>query len=90
MTDQSWRSQANCLGTDPSLFFSDLMFDGGSQRAATDLYADARQVCAGCVVREECLEYGMSEVDFGMYGGLTPKERRNLITQRRRQSLLAS
>ena len=35
----------------------------------------AARLCAGCPVRRECLERGMA-IPFGVFGGLTPEERR--------------
>jgi WhiB family redox-sensing transcriptional regulator len=81
-----WQARASCAGSSPDLWFPDMMADGGTQRAASDLYEEARKVCAGCEVRYECLEWGMSDVDFGLYGGLSPKERRLLKAERLRQS----
>lgn len=37
----------------------------------------AKQLCAGCEVRVECLEAGMTE-EYGVWGGLSPKHRRKL------------
>lgn len=89
MEKPSWWANANCAGTDPALFFPELMADGGTQRQAGDLYLEAKQVCVGCQVREECLEWGMDEVHFGLFGGYSPKERRALKAQRLRQSSVA-
>lgn len=87
MEKPSWWANANCAGTDPRLFYPEFMEDGGSQRQATDLYTDARQVCAGCQVKVECLEWGMTEIHFGLFGGLTPKERRALKRERLQSSV---
>ena len=43
--DRAWQDQANCLGVDPDLFFPER---GASTR-------EAKEVCKGCVVRDECL-----------------------------------
>ena len=48
--DQSWQASANCLGVDPDLFFPER---GASTR-------EAKEVCRGCVVREDCLEYALA------------------------------
>ena len=44
--ERSWQLQANCMGVDPDLFFPER---GASTR-------EAKEVCRGCVVREDCLE----------------------------------
>ena len=64
----SWRSDAACLDADPETFF--LLGRGGS-------YSDARKVCSSCLVAADCLADGIDE-PFGMWGGMTPDERREL------------
>ena len=67
--ERSWQDQANCLGVDPDLFFPER---GASTR-------EAKEVCRGCVVREECLEYALSNGEkFGIWGGMSERERRRL------------
>jgi len=46
MEDRGWQSRANCMGVDPDLFFPER---GASTR-------EAKEVCRGCVAREDCLE----------------------------------
>ena len=64
---------ANCLGVDPDLFFPER---GASTK-------EAKEVCRGCVVREDCLEYALSHGEkFGIWGGMSERERRRLRRQR--------
>jgi WhiB family redox-sensing transcriptional regulator len=71
--DRTWQGQANCLGVDPDLFFPER---GASTR-------EAKGVCRGCVVREECLEYALVNGEkFGIWGGLSERERRRIRRQR--------
>ena len=43
----------------------------------------AREVCKVCPVREDCLEYALrTHSRYGMWGGLTPKERVGLYDNR--------
>jgi WhiB family redox-sensing transcriptional regulator len=71
----AWQRQANCMGVDPDLFFPER---GASTR-------EAKEVCRGCVVREECLEYALTNGEkFGIWGGLSERERRRI---RRRRAL---
>jgi WhiB family redox-sensing transcriptional regulator len=73
--ERSWQRQANCMGVDPDLFFPER---GASTR-------EAKEVCRGCVVREECLEYALANSEkFGIWGGLSERERRRI---RRARSL---
>lgn len=72
-TPGPWTRHANCRGVDPQLFFP--------ERGAS--LAEAKAVCADCKVRAECLEYGIDQ-HFGIWGGLSERERRQLRRQRRR------
>jgi hypothetical protein len=42
----------------------------------------ARQICAGCPVRQPCLDYALSHgISHGIWGGLTERDRRALRTR---------
>jgi WhiB family transcriptional regulator, redox-sensing transcriptional regulator len=72
--DESWRMDALCAETDPEAFFPE---KGGSTR-------EAKRVCAGCPVRLQCLETALrNDERFGIWGGLSERERRRLRLQRR-------
>ena len=72
--DASWRLDALCAETDPEAFFPE---KGGSTR-------EAKRVCSGCAVRSECLEYALaSDERFGIWGGLSERERRRVRLARR-------
>jgi WhiB family redox-sensing transcriptional regulator len=65
----SWQDQALCAQTDPEAFFPE---KGGSTR-------EAKRICVGCEVKQECLEYAlMQDERFGIWGGLSERERRRL------------
>ena len=65
----SWRYRAACRGTDLSVFFP-----GRGEPAGP-----ARQICAGCPVRQPCLDYALSHaITYGIWGGLTERDRRPL------------
>ena len=64
-----WQDRALCAQTDPEAFFP---AKGGSTR-------EAKRICSGCEVRAECLEYALAnEERFGIWGGLSERERRRL------------
>ena len=68
----AWQAEALCAQTDPEAFFPE---KGGSTR-------DAKRVCVVCPVREECLQYAMDNDErFGIWGGLSERERRRLRKQ---------
>ena len=82
MDAENWQDLANCLGVDPDLFFPER---GASTR-------EAKEVCRGCVVREECLEFALANGEkFGIWGGMSERERRRIRRQRalaRRQAIV--
>ena len=64
-----WQERALCAQTDPEAFFPE---KGGSTR-------EAKSICQGCEVRSECLEYALAHDErFGIWGGLSERERRKL------------
>jgi WhiB family redox-sensing transcriptional regulator len=74
----SWRSAGACLGAEPDLFFPVSMTGPGREQVAR-----ARQVCARCEVRRECLEYALgTHQAHGIWGGATPDERRRELRRR--------
>ena len=67
--DQTWAAQAACATVEPDQLFG----KGAEQR-------DARSLCFACPVRMECLAEALnSESSFGVWGGLTERERRALL-----------
>jgi WhiB family redox-sensing transcriptional regulator len=64
-----WQERALCAQTDPEAFFPE---KGGSTR-------EAKRICLGCEVRDECLDYALAHDErFGIWGGLSERERRRL------------
>ena len=67
--EAGWQERALCAQTDPEAFFPE---KGGSTR-------DAKRVCEACPVQSACLDYAMSKDEkFGIWGGLSERERRRL------------
>lgn len=72
----SWQERALCAQTDPEAFFPE---KGGSTR-------EAKKVCTSCEVRAECLEYALAHDErFGIWGGLSERERRRLKKAQQQQ-----
>ena len=64
--EPGWQERAQ---TDPEAFFPE---KGGSTR-------EAKRVCSGCEVRTECLLWALENDErFGIWGGLSERERRRL------------
>ena len=68
-----WMVHAACTGADPDLFFG----EAGSPSK------EAKEVCRGCEVRIDCLEYALQNGEkFGIWGGMSERERRRIRRQR--------
>jgi WhiB family redox-sensing transcriptional regulator len=64
-----WTGDALCAQTDPDSFFPE---QGGSTR-------EAKAVCRSCPVQVECLDYALAnEERFGIWGGVSERDRRKL------------
>ena len=67
--EESWQDRALCAQTDPEAFFPE---KGGPTR-------EAKKICTGCEVKAECLEYALANDErFGIWGGLSERERRRI------------
>ena len=64
-----WTTRAACKGTDPD----ELFVQGAAQNRA-------KLICRGCPVRTECLADALDNgIEFGVWGGMTERERRALL-----------
>jgi WhiB family redox-sensing transcriptional regulator len=69
---QDWTARSACKSTDPD----ELFVTGAAQNRA-------KAVCMGCPVRTECLSDALdNRVEFGVWGGMTERERRALLRRR--------
>ena len=65
----AWQADSLCAQTDPEAFFPE---KGGSSR-------EAKKICGQCEVSAQCLEYALQNDErFGIWGGLSERERRRL------------
>jgi len=77
-----WRALSACRDADPELFFPLSAWGPSLTQLAT-----AKEVCARCEVRAECLRFAMSTgQEYGVWGGTSEDERRAM---RRAQHSLA-
>jgi WhiB family transcriptional regulator, redox-sensing transcriptional regulator len=66
---EDWRDSALCAEVDPDAFFPE---KGGSTRLA-------KTICRKCLVKAECLKFALVHDErFGIWGGLSDRERRRL------------
>jgi WhiB family redox-sensing transcriptional regulator len=67
-----WAVRAQCNQACPD----DLFVRGAAQNKA-------KQLCSGCPVRTECLAEALdNRIEWGVWGGMTERERRALLRQR--------
>lgn len=77
-----WQEEALCRSYDNILFFGD---EGESELEKQTREARAKSVCKMCPVLEPCLEFAMeTNQKYGIWGGLTSKERASLKRRRAR------
>ena len=68
---EDWTTRAKCKGMEDALFP-----EASDQKRA-------RQFCQGCPVRFECLAEALdNRIEWGVWGGMTERERRQLLRQR--------
>ncbi|MFD8075925.1 WhiB family transcriptional regulator [Streptomyces sp. NPDC059718] len=69
---ENWGAQAMCRMEDPDVLF----VQGAAQKRV-------KAVCGGCPVRTECLADALdNRTEFGIWGGMTERERRALLRRR--------
>ncbi|MFF9868139.1 WhiB family transcriptional regulator [Streptomyces sp. NPDC013953] len=69
---ETWGTQALCRTADPD----ELFVDGAAQNKA-------KALCTGCPVRTECLAHALDHrIEYGVWGGMTERERRALLRRR--------
>jgi WhiB family redox-sensing transcriptional regulator len=69
---QHWNDRGACRTGNPD----ELFVQGAAQH-------EAKVVCQGCVVRTECLADALdNRIEYGVWGGMTERERRALLKRR--------
>lgn len=67
-----WALKGSCRNVDPDSLF----VQGAAQNRA-------KLICQGCPVRTECLADALdNRIEFGVWGGMTERERRALLRRR--------
>ena len=75
-TAPTWQHQGACLGTHPGLFFPERW----------QSTKPAKKICKNCEVKEECLQFALDIGErFGIWGGMSEKERRKFRAKLARQ-----
>jgi hypothetical protein len=63
MDKHSWKNDASCYGYDTNFFF-DKYEEDENLRPAID------KLCSTCPVRKECFAIGVSQKEWGVWGGV--------------------
>lgn len=69
MDEEEWRKEGLCHKRNNELWFPPMEYE-----TPEHYYSIAREICRCCPVWDKCLKDGRDE-KWGMWGGLTPKER---------------
>ena len=69
-----WTKKALCAEVDPNIFFPEI----------GENVSVVKKICKACDVREECLKFSLDNDErFGIWGGLSEKNRRQLRAQKK-------
>lgn len=72
----AWQIDGACRDKDSNLFFDN--------SESLSVGAQAKRICSGCPVLEQCREYAVDAAEpYGVWGGLTPPERERVRRQRK-------
>ncbi len=81
--DGPWMVDAACSRL-PSSEADRIFFPSGKTGGTRLAIQEAKEVCRGCAVREECLNHALAHRErFGVWGGKTERERRRIAKARR-------
>ncbi|MFP5225015.1 MAG: WhiB family transcriptional regulator [Actinomycetota bacterium] len=80
MNEQDWQKQGLCRGIEPEVFFP---------VAEEDAWR-AKEICNACPVKEPCLINSLKNRErYGVWGGVSEKERQDMFRRGVAQRLLA-
>ena len=86
LIEGSWRLRAACQSADPGLFFP--VSPAGK---SLEQVAEAKAICARCLVRRRCLAFALrTRQVHGIWGGLTEEERNQQAPARKADAANAS
>jgi len=86
---ENWRADAKCLGKNTELWYPPRDKD-----LYTEIATQSKAICLGkdglppCPVRQECLLYAYKkDEEYGIWGGLSRRERNALVRKAERNGL---
>ncbi len=79
--DETWQLKAACRGPQAAVFFPPPQFERKDDKLQRE--RRAKEICAGCSVRDDCLDYAIAiREPHGIWGGLNELERKQVLIQR--------
>ncbi len=79
--DRTWQAKGLCRGNHSHLFFPPSTVERKEERDRREHQAKA--ICGVCSVQDDCLEFALEiKEPYGIWGGLTETERRQLASRR--------
>lgn len=91
LNPRRWENEAACIGVDTELFFPPRI-----KTVYAEMADQAKAYCNGdralkrkpCPVREQCREWAIQTDElFGIFGGMSHRERNALLRKRHREAL---
>lgn len=76
------RDRAACLSEDPEIFFCFGSDFGGRTDESAAALEKAKSVCRPCPVKTQCLEWALDHENWGVWGGTSAYERRQILASR--------
>jgi WhiB family transcriptional regulator, redox-sensing transcriptional regulator len=80
---EGWKMLGHCVGKDTNLFFPDAAYNRFEVKFAKD-------ICAVCPVRAQCMDYALRHDEIGIWGGTTERERKKIKNRYIRRKALES
>ena len=78
-----WREKGNCWGKTKNSK-TDYWFPEDDDPDKQNKIKIAKNLCNDCAVKIECLEFALgNEEEYGIWGGMTPRERRAHLRKNR-------
>jgi WhiB family redox-sensing transcriptional regulator len=78
-----WMKDAKCAGVGNEGFFP--------QTGETYKALLACNFCRDCLVREECLEFSLTnQIRYGVWGGVSARMRQKLLAERKKKGIVGS
>ena len=87
--ETAWRVDARCRSKNAGYFFAPPHLERRDDKRGRE--AMARELCGGCLVQAQCLDYALRmQEPHGIWGGLNELERRRVLRRRQAEGQCAA